>query len=183
MKKAIEFKVGDKCVYRTHGVAIVKEIQTIEVKDFKSKCLILFLEKEKMTLTVPENKIESMGVRKLSTKAEMEEVFAILSNGIKKIKGMWSRRAKEYEEKINSGDIFSITEVIRDLTRDVEEADRSFSERMIYETALYRLASEYAAIENITIEEANKKLVEISKQKVRFADIQENKLEEETANA
>ncbi|MDD2839759.1 MAG: CarD family transcriptional regulator [Rickettsiales bacterium] len=178
MKKAIEFKVGDRCVYRTHGVAMVKEIQTLELKDFKSKCLILFLEREKMTLTVPENKIESMGVRRLSTKAEMEEVFAILSNGIKKIKGMWSRRAKEYEEKINSGDIFSTAEVIRDLTRDVEEADRSFSERMIYETAVYRLASEYATIESITLQEAVDKIIEVSKQRVKFTDMQQCKLEE-----
>lgn len=178
MKKAIEFKVGDCCVYRTHGVAIVKEIQTIELKDFKSKCLILYFEREKMTLTVPESKIESMGVRRLSTKTEIEEVFAILSNGIKKIKGMWSRRAKEYEEKINSGNIFSIAEVIRDLTRDVEEADRSFSERMIYETALYRLSSEYATIENITLQEAANKIIEVSKQKVKFADIQQCKLVE-----
>lgn len=177
MKKAMEFKVGDRCVYKTHGVAMVKEIQTIEMKDFKSKCLILYLEKEKMTLTVPESKVDSMGVRRLSTKAEMEEVFAILSNGVKKIKGMWSRRAKEYEEKINSGDVLSIAEVIRDLTRDVEEADRSFSERMIYETAVYRLASEYATIENLTQEEAIEKIVEISKQKVKFTDIQQ-KVEE-----
>lgn len=174
----MEFKVGDRCVYKTHGVAMVKEVQTIEMKDFKSKCLILYLEKEKMTLTVPENKMDSMGVRRLSTKAEMEEVFAILSNGIKKVKGMWSRRAKEYEEKINSGDVFSIAEVIRDLTRDVEEADRSFSERMIYETAVYRLASEYATIENFTQQEAIDKIVEISKQKVKFTDIQQCKVEE-----
>ena len=178
MKKAMEFKVGDRCVYKTHGVAMVKEIQIIEMKEFKSRCLILYLEREKMTLTVPENKIDSMGVRRLSTKGEMEEVFAILSNGIKKIKGMWSRRAKEYEEKINSGDVFSIAEVIRDLTRDVEEADRSFSERMIYETAVYRLASEYATIENLTQEEAIDKIVEVSKQKVKFTDIQQCKVEE-----
>ena len=101
----------------------------------------------------------------------MEEVFAILSNGVKKIKGMWSRRAKEYEEKINSGDIHLIAEVIRDLTRDVEEADRSFSERMIYETAVYRLASEYSILMNISLEDATKKIIEISKQRVKFTNI------------
>lgn len=171
MKKNTEFKVGEYCVYKTHGVAKIKEIQTIELKDFKSKCLVLYFEKEKLTITVPESQIENMEIRKISTKADMEEVFAILSNGIKKIKGMWSRRAKEYEEKINSGNICLIAEVIRDLTRDVEEADRSFSERMIYETAVYRLASEYSILMNISLEDATKKIIEISKQRVKFTNI------------
>ena len=171
MKKNTEFKVGEYCVYKTHGVAKVKEIQTIELKDFKSKCLVLYFEKEKLTITVPESQIENMEIRKISTKSDMEEVFAILSNGVKKIKGMWSRRAKEYEEKINSGDIHLIAEVIRDLTRDVEEADRSFSERMIYETAVYRLASEYSILMNISLEDATKKIIEISKQSVKFTNI------------
>lgn len=171
MKRNLDFKVGEYCVYRTHGVAKIKEIQTIELKDFKSKCLVLYFEREKLTVTVPENQIENMGVRKISSKEEMDEVFTILSNGVKKIKGMWSRRAKEYEEKINSGNIFSIAEVIRDLTRDVEEADRSFSERMIYETAVYRLASEYSILEGISLEDATAKIIEVSKQRVKFADI------------
>ena len=171
MKKNTEFKVGEYCVYKTHGVAKIKEIQTIELKDFKSKCLVLYFEKEKLTITVPESQIENMEIRKISTKSDMEEVFTILSNGVKKIKGMWSRRAKEYEEKINSGDIHLIAEVIRDLTRDVEEADRSFSERMIYETAVYRLASEYSILMNISLEDATKKIIEISKQRVKFTNI------------
>lgn len=171
MKKNLDFKVGEYCVYRTHGVAKVKEIQSIELKDFKSKCLVLYFEREKLTVTVPENQIENMGIRKISNMDDMEKVFTILSNGVKKIKGMWSRRAKEYEEKINSGDIFLIAEVIRDLTRDVEEADRSFSERMIYETAVYRLASEYSILADISLEEASAKIIEISKQRIKFTDI------------
>ena len=82
MKKNTEFKVGEYCVYKTHGVAKIKEIQTIELKDFKSKCLVLYFEKEKLTITVPESQIENMEIRKISTKSDMEEVFAILSNGI-----------------------------------------------------------------------------------------------------
>ena len=101
MKKNTEFKVGEYCVYKTHGVAKIKEIQTIELKDFKSKCLVLYFEKEKLTITVPESQIENMEIRKISTKSDMEEVFTILSNGVKKIKGMWSRRAKEYESTIS----------------------------------------------------------------------------------
>lgn len=172
MKKNIEFKVGEYCVYKTHGVAKIQDIQTIELKDFKNRCLVLYFDKEKLTITVPESQIENMGIRKIISKSDMEEVFMILSNGVKKIKGMWSRRAKEYEEKINSGNILLIAEVIRDLTRDVEEADRSFSERMIYEAAVYRLASEYAILMNITLEEATQKIIEISKQRVKFTEIE-----------
>ena len=171
MKKNLDFKIGDHCVYKTHGVAKIQDIQTIEMKDFKSKCYILYFDREKLTITVPESQIEAMKIRRVITKEQVEEVFTVLGNGVKKIKGMWSRRAKEYEEKINSGDVLQIAEVIRDLTRDVEEADRSFSERMIYETAVYRLASEYSILENITLEEATNKIIEVSKQKIKFDDI------------
>jgi len=169
--KKIDFRIGEHCVYRTHGVAIIKDIQTIELKDFKSRCLILYFEREKLTITVPESQVENMVIRKVANKDEMEKVFGILSGGVKKVKGMWSRRAKEYEEKINSGSIFAIAEVIRDLTRDVEEADRSFSERTIYETAVYRLASEYAILEKMNLKDATDKIVEISKQKIKFVDV------------
>jgi CarD family transcriptional regulator len=177
MEKNVKFKVGDYCVYNTHGVVMVKEIQTIKMKDFESRCFVLFLKDGGLTLIVPEDKAESMGVRKLSSKVEMNKVFNdILSSGVRKLKGMWSRRAKEYEEKINSGDISMIAEVIRDLTRDIEESDRSFSERMIYESAVDRLSSEYAAVENITIEEAKDRIVKISKQKVQLLNIQQDEI-------
>ena len=179
MKKSMDFKIGEYCVYKTHGVAKISDIQTIEMKDFKSRCLVLYFEREKLTVTVPESQIENMAIRKISSKNDIEEVFVIISNGIKKIKGMWSRRAKEYEEKINSGNIFLIAEVVRDLTRDIEESDRSFSERMIYETAVYRLASEYAILENVSLDEATNKIIEVSKQRVKFADISKCDLVEE----
>lgn len=179
MAKSLEFKVGDYCFYRAHGIAIVKEIKIIELDGFKSKCLVLFLSELKLTLTLPVNgNLQDSGIRKISSKSEMEEAFIILSNGLKKVKGMWSRRAKEYEEKINSGNILLIAEVVRDLTRDVEDIDRSFSERMIYETALNRLGSEYSVIENITIEEAKEKIKETSKQRMKFTDIQQCKIAE-----
>ena len=179
MKKSMDFKIGEYCVYKTHGVAKISDIQTIEMKDFKSRCLVLYFEREKLKVTVSESQIENMAIRKISSKNDIEEVFVIISNGIKKIKGMWSRRAKEYEEKINSGNIFLIAEVVRDLTRDIEESDRSFSERMIYETAVYRLASEYAILENISLDEATNKIIEVSKQRVKFADISKCDLVEE----
>ncbi|MBU6339724.1 MAG: hypothetical protein KGQ36_07140, partial [Rickettsiales bacterium] len=101
-----------------------------------------------------------------ASKAQMDEVFSILRSGIKKLKGMWSRRAQEYETKINSGDIILLAEVLRDLTRDIEDGDRSYSERIIYETAVNRLASEYSVVYNCDFEDAKAKVVATAKDKL-----------------
>ena len=126
----------------------------------------MHFEREKLTIKIPANSAKKIGLRHPISKAEMDEVFSILRSGIKKLKGMWSRRAQEYETKINSGDIILLAEVIRDLTRDIEDADRSYSERIIYETAIYRLASEYAAIYKVELEEAKEKIVATAKDKL-----------------
>ena len=96
----------------------------------------------------------------------MDKVFDILKCGVKKLKGMWSRRAKEYRDKINSGDIFQIADVLKDLIRDVDEADRSYSERSIYDLAIYRLASEYAVVKKISYKEAEDYITDIAKERV-----------------
>jgi len=96
----------------------------------------------------------------------MDEVFIILRSGIKKLKGMWSRRAQEYETKINSGDIMLLAEVLRDLTRDIEDGERSYSERIIYETAISRLSGEYSAIYGVTFDEAKDKIILTAKDKL-----------------
>ncbi|MDR1495105.1 MAG: CarD family transcriptional regulator [Rickettsiales bacterium] len=166
------FKINDYCVYKTHGVAKVMDIQEIRVAGVETKCMILMLEKERLTLSVPVKFRENGDIRRLATMEEMEKVFDVLRSGTKKSKGMWSRRAKEYRDKINSGDIFQTAEVLRDLVRDVEEADRSYSERSIYDTAIYRLASEYAIVKKIPYEEAEKNIIEIAKEKIRFSDIE-----------
>jgi CarD family transcriptional regulator len=168
MKNDINFKIGDYCIYNTHGVAKIIDIKNVEILDIKSKCLILFIEREKIHISVPCSQVDAGGIRKVCSKAEMEKVFSVLSVGVKKLKGMWNRRAKEYEEKINSGNILQLAEVIKDLTRDIEESERAFSERMIYETALYRLSSELAILENISINEAQIKIIETAQQRVKF---------------
>ncbi len=164
-------KVNDYCFYKTHGVAKVKEIKEVNVAGITTKCLVLYFENEKLTLTVPFKFKENGDIRKLVSLDEMKQVFEILKGGVKKMKGMWSRRAKEYRDKINSGDIFQTAEVLRDLIRDVDEADRSFSERNIYEIAIYRLASEYAVIKKIPYEEAKNYIMEIAQEKISFNDI------------
>lgn len=178
---ATSFKINDYCVYRTHGVAKIIDIQNIKICDFESKCFVLYFEKDKLTLTVPFKYKDSEDLRKLSSLEDMEKIFLVLKNGPKKIKGMWSRRAKEYEEKINSGRILDIAEVLQDLIRDVEECDRSYSERIIYETAIYRLASEYAAVKKISYQESEKYILEIAKEKVDFVKVENQELKEDIA--
>lgn len=167
----MNFKINDYCVYKTHGVAKIIDIQEVELAGIKTKCLVLYFEKEKLTLSVPYKFKENGDIRKLTTPDEMEKVFDILKGGVRKLKGMWSRRAKEYRDKINTGDIYQAAEVLRDLTRDVEEADRSYSERSIYDTAVYRIASEYATIRKISYEEAERCILDIAKEKIKFSDI------------
>jgi CarD family transcriptional regulator len=168
------FKENDYCVYKTHGVGRIQEIQTIKIGNCESKYYVIFFEKEKLTISIPVNQVSNGYLRKISSKKDIENVFAILKNGTKKVKGMWSRRAKEYEEKINSGDILLTAEVLRDLARDIEDTERSFSERIIYETAVYRLASEYAIIAKIDFIKAQAKILETSKEKINFIDMSED---------
>jgi CarD family transcriptional regulator len=162
----VVFKVGDFAVYPSHGIGKIVDIENTPIlgKDFK--CYLMYFEKEKLTIKIPVTSAEKIGLRHLISKSQMDEVFTILRSGIKKLKGMWSRRAQEYETKINSGDITLLAEVLRDLTRDIEDGERSYSERIIYETAIHRLASEYSAIYGTDFEEAKQKIILTAKDKL-----------------
>ena len=118
-------------------------------------------EKEKMTLRVPTNKAEITGMRKLANPTTVEEAFTTLKGKAKIKRTMWSRRAQEYEAKINSGDLISIAEVVRDLHRKEDQPEQSYSERQIYESALGRLARELAAVESIDEDAAVERLVQV----------------------
>ena len=166
MKKNKEFKSGDFAIYPTHGIGKILKNEKINIGSHKTQLLTMYFEKEKLTIKIPTSQINKIGMRHLVTKDKMEEVFEILRSGVKKLKGMWSRRAQEYENKINSGDITLLAEVLRDLTRDIEDGDRSYSERIIYETAIYRLSSEYSAIYNITFDDAKEKIISTAKNKI-----------------
>jgi CarD family transcriptional regulator len=160
------FNVNNYIVYPSHGVGKIINIDNLKILNQEHNLYIIYFEKEKLTIKIPVEKAEKYGIRHLVSKKEIEDVLAILRGGIKKIKGMWSRRAQEYEEKINSGNIVLLAEVIRDLTRDILDSDRSFSERLIYETAIFRLASEYAIIFNISVDLAKEKIISVAKDKV-----------------
>ena len=159
MKKSsvVTFNSGEYVVYPTHGVGKVTK-QTIAGSELE--LLVVNFDKDKMTLRVPMAKLDQVGLRKISDETTMKEALATLKGKPRIKKVMWSRRAQEYENKINSGNPVAVAEVIRDLHRSENLADQSYSERQIYEHALERLASEVAVYDNISLEEANKKLLE-----------------------
>lgn len=160
-KIKLAFSVGDHVVYPKHGVGRVSGVEKQEVSGFALELYVVRFEKERMTLRVPINKAEISGMRKLSNQATLDKAFTTLQGKARVKRTMWSRRAQEYEAKINSGDLISIAEVVRDLHRGSDQPEQSYSERQIYESALSRLARELAAVEDIDEEAAIGKLEEV----------------------
>ena len=152
------FAIKDYVVYPSHGVGQISAIETHEIGDMSLRVFVVVFEKEKMTLRVPIDKANSAGMRKLSSQQKMEQVISTLKGRARTRRVMWSRRAQEYDAKLNSGDPVSIAEVVRDLHRDEGQPDQSYSERQMYEAALERLAREFAAVENTDTEQAAEKL-------------------------
>src|SRR5215468_1106464 len=159
--KALGFVVGDYVVYPKHGVGRVVELQSQEIAGTNLELYVLRFEKERMTLRVPTNKAESVGMRKLSSTATMQEALTTLKGKPRIKRTMWSRRAQEYEAKINSGDLVSIAEVVRDLFRPDDAPEQSYSERQIFEAASSRLARELGAMEQTDEKSALAKILEI----------------------
>jgi CarD family transcriptional regulator len=159
--KALSFVVGDYVVYPKHGVGRVVELQKQEIAGMQLELYVLRFEKEKMTLRVPTNKAESIGMRKLSSDKTLKEALDTLKGKPKVKRTMWSRRAQEYEAKINSGDLVSIAEVVRDLFRAEDQPEQSYSERQIFEGATSRLARELAAMEETDERAAQDKILDI----------------------
>ncbi|SCW94153.1 CarD family transcriptional regulator [Ancylobacter rudongensis] len=150
------FKTGEHIVYPSHGVGRIVAIEDQEVAGFKLELFVIHFEKDKMTLRVPVPKIVSVGMRKLSEPVVMKKALETLKGRARVKRTMWSRRAQEYEAKINSGDLVAISEVVRDLYRSDAQPEQSYSERQLYEAALDRMARELAAVDNLTETEAIK---------------------------
>ena len=161
MVEQMPFKPGDFVVYPTHGVGKVESIETTEISGEKLKLFVISFDKDRMTLRVPVTKTDNSGLRRISSKKLMETALTTLKGRARVKRTMWSRRAQEYEAKINSGDPVSIAEVVRDLYRNVGQPDQSFSERQIYEAARDRLACELAAVEKTDLDRATDKLEEL----------------------
>jgi len=152
------FKAGDYVVYPTHGVGLVKGVEKQTVGGMTLELVVVTFDNDRMTLRVPVAKMATSGLRKVSSRKIMDDAITTLKGRARVKRTMWSRRAQEYEAKINSGDPISIAEVVRDLHRNVGQPDQSFSERQIYEAALERLAGEYAAVDGIDKAKATEKL-------------------------
>lgn len=143
------FKAGDFVVYPSHGVGKLTNIETQVFDEVSVELLVISFERDRMVLRLPHKKAVGVGLRPLSTRAEMEEALKSLKVKAKVRRTMWSRRAQEYETKINSGNPFSIAEVIRDLYRNTDKPDQSYSERQIYQAAVERFTRELAVVEQI----------------------------------
>lgn len=158
MSEKLEFKKGDFVVYPAHGVGRVEGIDTYTVSGQSVTLYSIMFEQDRMRLKVPVNKAKISGLRRLSSRDRIKEALATLQGKSRVRRVMWSRRAQEYESKINSGDPVSIAEVVRDLHRRADQPEHSYSERQIYQAALERLARELAAVEKIDQAKATQKL-------------------------
>ena len=167
--KKLPFSVKDYVVYPTHGVGQVIDVVKEEVAGFDLQLFVIRFAAEKMTLRVPVGKVQEAGLRKISSKDKMQTAVGTLKGRARAKRTMWSRRAQEYEAKINSGDPISIAEVVRDLHRPPDQPDQSYSERQMYEAAIGRLALELALVEKIdraaAIEKLEKMLIKTAEQK------------------
>lgn len=151
-KKSVQkngFRVNEYIVYPSHGVGRIIEIETQEVAGLSLELFVIEFEQDKMILRVPTSKSESVGMRKLAEENVVKKAYTTLKGKARIKRTMWSRRAQEYEAKINSGDLISISEVVRDLYRCDSQPEQSYSERQLFEAALDRLAREIAAIEKL----------------------------------
>ncbi len=157
----LPFAVNDYVVYPTHGVGQITGIETEEISGTKLRLFVITFAKDKMTLRVPVGKAETTGMRRLATPKILETALTTLKGRARVKRTMWSRRAQEYEAKINSGDPVSIAEVVRDLHRTSDQPEQSYSERQIYEAALDRLVRELAVVEQIDEDAATEKLVSV----------------------
>ena len=158
MSNSLEFSQNDYVVYPSHGVGKIEAIEKEIIAGFEMEMFVIHFEKDKMTLRVPTSKADSVGMRSLSSPDIVGKAMSTLRGRARVKRAMWSRRAQEYEQKINSGDLISIAEVIRDLHRNDEQREQSYSERQLYEAALERLTREVAAVDGVEEEKAQVKV-------------------------
>ncbi|MAI61570.1 MAG: CarD family transcriptional regulator [Micavibrio sp. TMED27] len=156
-----DFSKGDYVVYAAHGVGQVEGTEIQNIGGMEVKLYVVSFEKDRMRLKIPVSKAANAGLRRLSSADRMSDALKTLKGKARVRRTMWSRRAQEYETKINSGDPIAIAEVLRDLKRSNDDSEQSYSERQIYQSALERLAREVAAVEKITEGKATEQLEDI----------------------
>ena len=148
--RKLKFRPNEFVVYPAHGVGKIVDVEEQEIAGTKLELYVIDFEKEKMRLRVPTGKCEAVGMRKLTDKTELDEALNVLRGRARVKRTMWSRRAQEYEAKINSGDIIALAEVVRDLFRSDKQPEQSYSERQLFEAALDRFAREVAAVKKLS---------------------------------
>ena len=163
--KKIEFNNGETVVYPKHGVGEIIKIESMEIASIKTMFYVVKMEQSKLTIRVPIEKKEEVGLRKISSKKIINEVYDVLKLKPKIRRIMWSRRAQEYEAKIFSGDPIKISEVVRDLFRKSSQAEQSYSERQMFQVAIERLAREVAAVEKTDYFQSTEKIEQILNKK------------------
>ena len=146
--KNSDFRPNQFVVYPAHGVGQIISVEEQEIAGIKLELFVVSFEKDKMTLRVPTHKASEIGMRSLSSPEVIEKAMTTLKGKARVKRAMWSRRAQEYEQKINSGDLIAIAEVVRDLHRNDDQREQSYSERQLYEAALERLTREVAAVDD-----------------------------------
>ncbi|MEL6549721.1 MAG: CarD family transcriptional regulator [Pseudomonadota bacterium] len=159
--KKSEFSPNDFVVYPAHGVGKIVSIEEQEVAGISLELFVISFEKDKMTLRVPTHKATEVGMRPLAGPDVVSQAMKTLKGKAKVKKAMWSRRAQEYEQKINSGDLIAIAEVVRDLHRQDDQREQSYSERQLYEAALERLTREIAAVNGAEEAVAGEEVAEV----------------------
>ncbi|MFV2035020.1 MAG: CarD family transcriptional regulator [Halocynthiibacter sp.] len=184
-KSRAGFKTGEFVVYPAHGVGKVVDIETQEIAGTKLELIVIEFEKDKMMLRVPVAKANAIGMRKLSEPDMIEKALKVVRGNPRIKRTMWSRRAQEYEAKINSGDLISVAEVVRDLYRDGSQPEQSYSERQLFEVALERLAREIASArkvdEAVAVEDIEAELAKGAGRRARNAENQKAAEESEKA--
>ncbi len=164
IKKVIvpqEFKAGENIVYPTHGVGRILTIEKFQYDLVEEQLYVIQFFQDKLTIRVPFAKAKLIGLRNITSKPSMTRTLSVLKQKPKIKKAMWSRRAQEYDQKINSGDIKLLSEVVRDLFRKDDQTEQSYSERQMFQVAFERYTREFAISSSLKFEEASDKILEI----------------------
>jgi len=162
-RKSLKFIENQYVVYPAHGVGKIVSLETDIISGYKMECYIIKFEHSRMLLKLPLSNVQKTGLRKLSTKTELQVALKRLKEKKQKAKGLWNHRTAEYETKLNSGVLVKVAEVLRDLAgpKSAEDEELSFSERNLYQEALTRMVWEMACIEEIDIQEAQARIMKL----------------------
>ncbi len=175
------FKIGELVVYPAHGVGKITNVEEQEIAGVKLELYIVDFEKEKLRLKVPTNRAEQKGMRHLADRSLIEQAMKVIRGRARIKRTMWSRRAQEYDAKINSGDVIAVSEVIRDLYRSDRQPEQSYSERQLFEQALARFARELAAVRKVDEDQCIRELEEYLARNAKRGAAVGEKVEDDSA--